>query len=172
MLLFTPAANILAAYVLPGLPAASLLLVILWADVWSNGGPPSRAAKAGFLAGIALIVTLVLGISITSVAAPGLLDLKSQKTLIAKAEELAPGGKLYYWGKRTYSGEVYSAGKLQRLTEIGDVRALLDNDSPDLLAIWRKSGDELAEIVEAHFDRIGEFGRYVLFIEHGTTGED
>lgn len=168
MLLFTPAANILPAYVLPGLPAASLLLVILWTD----GGPSSGRTRAAFLAGLALIVTLVLGISVTSVIAPGLLDLKSQKTLIAKAEELAPDSTLYYWGKRTYSGEVYSRGKIKRLTEMGDVQALIDNDSRDLLAIWRKSGDELAEIVEQHFDRIGEFGRFALYIELGTTGED
>ncbi len=169
MLLFTPAANILGAYVLPGLPAASLLLVVLWADLRSE--QPSKKIKAAFLAGLATTTILLFGVSMIAALAPDRINLKSQKVLVAKAAELAPGSKVYYWGKRNYSGEFYTSGTAHLMTDINSVKALLGNDARDVLAVWHNSGDQLAAVIDRRFDRIGEFGRYLLFVERAAPGE-
>lgn len=163
MILFTPAANILPAYVLPGLPAAALLLVTVWTDVW--GGHPSSKTKVAFLGGLVGMVALVLGVSILSVVAPNEIGLKSQKKFVQKATELAPDGKVFYWQGRNYSSEFYTSGNSSVIHDLNSVIELANNGTRDVLAVRRKGSDQLEAQIDAQFERVGVFGRYVLFVE-------
>ncbi|MGI9437894.1 MAG: ArnT family glycosyltransferase [Geminicoccaceae bacterium] len=163
MILFTPAANILPAYVLPGLPAASLLLVTLWADIWS--GRPSLKARGIFLAGLGGIAALVLSVSVLSVVAPTEIGLKSQKKFVQKATELAPEGSVFYWQGRNYSSEFYTSGNSSVIHDVGSVIELANNGTRDVLAVRRNNSDQLEAKIDRHFERIGVYGRYVLFVE-------
>lgn len=167
MVLFTPAANILPAYVLPGLPAASLLLVAVWTDI--NGGRPSTTTKATFLAGLGGIVAFILAVAVMSAVDPNAIGLKSQKTFVEKASELTPSGKVFYWKNRSYSAEFYSSGMSATLTDLREVTDLVQNDVRDVIAVRRKGGDQVETSLGGHFERIGVFGRYVLFVERNPS---
>jgi len=114
MLLFTPAANILAAYVLPGLPAAVLLLVSLWGSVH---GSPVKAIKTLFALAVSTATALFLTLTIMAHVAPDALNLKSQDALVTQAARIDPDMRLTYWGGRSYSAEFYTNGEAQAISD-------------------------------------------------------
>ena len=148
MLLFTPAANILAAYTLPGMPAAVLLLVSLWSSVQ---GPPGRAARTVFGVSIGVVTALFATITLLSKVAPEALNLKSQQALVTQALEIDPQMRVSYWGGRSYSAEFYTAGKAQAITDTGGLAALASDDVRDAVGDGigvggRSSGTKVAAL--------------------------
>jgi len=161
LLLFTPAANILAAYVLPGLPAAAILLVSLWAQLW---GAPGKWARTAVLCAIGVVGVGGLTLTVLSYAAPATVGLKSERELIAAAQNIDPDIQFTYWGKRTYSAEFYTHGAVTFTDDTAMLSALSLNNVRDAVAIH----DSVAppQILQTQFTRIGTFGRRVLFIEN------
>ncbi|WP_340240980.1 ArnT family glycosyltransferase [Sulfitobacter pontiacus] len=168
MLLFTPAANILAAYTLPGMPAAVLLLVSLWSSVQ---GPPGRAARTVFGVSIGVVTALFATITLLSKVAPEALNLKSQQALVTQALEIDPQMRVSYWGGRSYSAEFYTAGKAQAITDTGGLAALASDDVRDAVAVSPGALDHVSEALGQRFTNLGKFGRNFLFVEAGITGE-
>lgn len=117
--LFTPAANVLLAYVLPGLPAAALLGVMLWRQT----GPARGWALTTAVAVVAILFT---GLSIGARFAPDQLNLPAEAPLIARWH--GPG-RLAILGERNFSAEFATQGRITRL-----------NTAPDV-AIWARPGD-------------------------------
>ena len=167
LLLFTPASNILIAYVLPGLPAAALLLVRLWEDSRTDG--PIAAArfpkpfKSLSLVSLGLAAALIAGMS----NGPNQLTAKTSKWLAAAAARIAPdnAGTLLYWGRRRYSAEFYSGGNATRVTTPEGLAPHLADDRRDFLAILPKRSQEIPAADLARFEWIGVFGGDALYLE-------
>lgn len=156
LLFFTLSANILLAYVLPGLPAAALLAVILWNKI----GP----ANAFWLKiGVAEIVVIFMGITIASLFGLTRLLLPSESPLIAAFPNT---GRLAILDARSFSAEFYSHGKITRLETLQAVDA------------WLKPGDGVLVPKRAQNEFIAHFGnaikpvaenqKFLLFIPNQT----
>ncbi|MEP9396368.1 glycosyltransferase family 39 protein [Mesorhizobium sp. KR2-14] len=150
--LFTPAANILLAYVLPGLPAAALLGVILWVRTGPTG--------AGWLKlGVAEVLVASMGIVVVSMLGLDRSALPSEGRLV---DAFPDTGRLAIVGGRSYSAEFYSEGKITRLK------------TPAALADWLAPGDGVLvpkREIDGFVARFGEALRpvaedrkYLLFI--------
>lgn len=162
LILFTLAANILPAYVLPGLPAAAILLVSLWAGSWSAPGKWARRAAATAICGVA---GLSLTASVLASAFPQVFPLKTERELVAAARQADPAIHFTYWGRRSFSADFYTDGQAVFTTSTAAIDALIRNGERDALAIKEADIGSLAPRLAQDFTRVGSFGRRVLFIE-------
>lgn len=101
VVLFLPAANILPAYVLPGLPPLALLVGGLM-----NDADVARTRRGLWIA--PAVLAIVLFVVIVFVA-----DKRSDRTLLADRRDY----RVYYLDGRTFSGRFYTAGKAR---DVGD----------------------------------------------------
>tara|TARA_R110002110_G_scaffold380702_1_gene591550 strand:- start:6187 stop:7710 length:1524 start_codon:yes stop_codon:yes gene_type:complete len=168
MLLFTPAANILAAYVLPGIPAAAILLVSLWA---SAQGAPGTGIRSLFGLSICMVTSLFLVITVLSHFSPDTLNLKSQQALVERAAQVDPDIQLTYWGGRSYSAEFYTRGRAKAISDHEGLRMLGLNDVRDAVAVGPDALDQVTEVLGDQFESLGKFGRNVLLVEAVAAGE-
>jgi 4-amino-4-deoxy-L-arabinose transferase-like glycosyltransferase len=159
LVLFSPAANILHAYTLPGLPAAAILMIVIVGIVWTNR--PKRLAKSVY--SVAAMVSLVIFATVAGLAAlsPATLNLKTHKELVAAALEHASGAQLYLIGGRSYSAEFYTRGRAQ-VIDLRDVPAL--TTSQDAIA-FSVPIPLAAQVATLNFKRIGAFGHRILFVK-------
>lgn len=158
LLLFTPASNILAAYVLPGLPAAAVLLVTLFAKV--IGPQPSRVARAVFAIATSAIFAVFLLLTSAAIFAPQQIRLKTDRGLVAAANTALSGAPLYTVGGRSYSAEFYSEGKAQAI-EIDDLARLSADSTPAAFSVPPGLAPEATAL---GLENLGEYGRHVLFV--------
>lgn len=158
MLLFTPASNILAAYVLPGLPAAAVLLVVLYGQVL--GTQPGKPARIGFVAAGAVMFGLFFMLVAGAVVAPGQMRLKTDKGLVAAASAALPGAPLYTVGGRSFSAEFYSRGKARPIPA-EDLPRLAAANTPAAFSVPPDMAEEAAGL---GLERIDTYGRHALFV--------
>ncbi|MBQ0708293.1 MULTISPECIES: glycosyltransferase family 39 protein [unclassified Ochrobactrum] len=157
LVFFTLAANILLAYVLPGIPAAALLAVIVWTRTSSTG--------AGWLK-LGLAEVLLIFASLTAVSFLGL----DRSFIPTEARLIAdyPGpGRLAILEARSFSAEFYTQGKITRL------------QTPTALAAWLKPGDGVLVARDQYDAFVKQFGdtikpisedrKYLLFVPLPTT---
>lgn len=162
LILFTPAANILAAYVLPGIPAAAIFWVSVWTKVFGQPGRITRLSVQLSMIGVALAV-----LALTTLAhfLPNTLNVRSERELVLKALETSPDIAITYWGDRSYSAEFYTRGRLRYTTDTADLEALKTNGVRDALAVSSHDIPLLKDHLEAGFVDLGRFNRRHLFIE-------
>ncbi|MCV2449059.1 MULTISPECIES: ArnT family glycosyltransferase [unclassified Paracoccus (in: a-proteobacteria)] len=163
LLLFTPASNILAAYVLPGLPAAAVLLVVLFTQVFE--AQPSRATRTGFAIATSVIFAFFLALISGAVFAPQKIRLKSDKRLVAAASTAMPDAPLYTLGGRSYSAEFYSRGKA-RAIDPADFARLAGSGASAAFSVPPTMALEAATL---GLENLGEYGRHVLFVTRPTN---
>lgn len=162
MLLFTPAANILAAYVLPGLPAASILLVSVWMGVHRK---PNRRIRLAFGAALGGSIVLYLWLALMLVYAPGDLNLRTYKGLIERAYAVNPDIQITYLDKRRYSAEFYSGAQINYISDPSDIERLHNNARHDAVAVPENVLPELDRAVIDRFQNVGLFRDKYLFVE-------
>ena len=165
LVLFTPAANILAAYALPGLPAAAVLLVSLWAHGWGAPGWKTRAAVTTALGGVAAIF---LTLTVLAYFLPDTVSRSFARDLVAAAQNVDPDVRFTYWGSRSYSAEFYTQGGVRFTDRTAMFDALAANGMRDAVAIPQPVVADLAPFLGDGFDRIGQFGERILFIERSA----
>lgn len=166
MLFFTMSGNILATYVLPGLPAFALLA----GDLWRPGGAAEASPRAGELrpairqaviAAAAGPALLVAGLAFLS---GSLESERSQKALVRdfdRARGAAPA-RLVYFGERPHSAEFYSRGGAVRVTDADALHRRLGESGGDFYAIRERDLARLPEADRARLQRIGEHGAWRL----------
>lgn len=103
LLLFTFAANILPAYVFPGIPPLGLLIALLAKENDMRWVVPMATATA-------LLLPAALFALNFSVA-----DVKSDKLIFDHIKKDYP---VFYYGKRPFSGQFYSEGQAKELTSM------------------------------------------------------
>lgn len=121
--LFTFAGNILPAYVLPGIPALALLVVAA-----SDKTDERWLVKMGALTPAILIVAL-------AVLAVKTGPERSDKQLLADTDLSRP---LYYWEKRTFSGQFYRYGAAQHLQNLQQLESLASVVEPYYLVVRKR----------------------------------
>ncbi|RJG40284.1 ArnT family glycosyltransferase [Motilimonas pumila] len=121
MVLFTFAGNILPAYVVPGLPAMAILLCLYCMksedksaeQTFEQNPYSSHWLKVGLITPvIALVAALYIGLGFSGKTADK--DLMASWT----AQTEAGQSELLYFGKKPFSGQFYSSGKAQKITDI------------------------------------------------------
>ena len=169
LVLFTPAANILPAYALPGLPAAAVLLVSLWAEGWGEPGWKTRVCT---MTAIGAVMAIFLTLTVLSYFRPDVFSQSIARDLVGTAQSVDPEVQFTYWGSRSYSAEFYTRGDVRFTRKVATLELLAGNGRRDAVAIPQKVAADLAPFLGEGFERIGQYGDRVLFIEnerHGGT---
>lgn len=112
-LFFTLSGNILWTYVLPALPAWGLLLALA---LRARLNAPDK-----LVAGVALALPLGL---MAAVLDGGLFERPQNQQALARAWsslQATDPAPLYYWGRRSYAGEFYSAGQARRVKTLDEL---------------------------------------------------
>jgi hypothetical protein len=161
MILFTPAANILPSYVLPGLPAATMLGVIAFGATWGKSGGTLRAYGVG----IAVASSFVLFLAATVLAGlfPEKLNLRSQKNVIAVAQALDPDAPLYNVDVRSYSGDFYSQGTMRTVDSGPELDAILTAPDAAHIIVSSKRLASVDQYARAQLVYVQDFGAFTLF---------
>jgi len=157
--LFTPAGNILATYVLPGLPAFALLV----AEAWTTVGDHGRWNAATKYHGLTMPVIMLAAVLF---ALPRIAPTHSHEAIVALylARRASPAEQLVYVGPAPQSAEFYARGKLADAASEADVTRYLRDGKRDFLAL---TGAQFAAL-SAFRDRLlplARSGRYQLFEE-------
>ena len=150
MLFFSMAGNILWTYVLPGLPAFSLLVATFWNS--REGEPNLVISKVGTVVS-ALLVVCVLILFL------GLIPFnKSQHLLVlAYKETSSDGARLAYLFSRPYSAQFYSGGKAMLLETVNGDEAIFHNQQVDYVAMRPSAVSRLPESIATRLDKRGEY---------------
>ncbi|WP_236309531.1 ArnT family glycosyltransferase [Pseudomonas gessardii] len=108
---FTFSGNILWTYLLPSLPAWSLLL----AGVLNHG--PWRTGKT--VTGLSLALLLPVWLPIAAIDGRAFDRPNNQRDLANAWQQLQASkpGNLYYWGRRSYAGEFYTNGQARQVKD-------------------------------------------------------
>ncbi|WPZ20962.1 glycosyltransferase family 39 protein [Sulfitobacter faviae] len=162
LVLFTPAANILPAYALPGLPAAAALLVSLWSQVM---GRPGWWARCATIVAIVFVGLAFLSVTILARYQPEAITHRSERALVTAAQSYDPDIQITYWGGRSFSAEFYTRGQVQFTERTAAFDRLQDNGTHDAVAIPASRASELAPFLGPRFGPAGRFGPRVLFVE-------
>ena len=160
MIVFTPAANILAAYVLPGLPAAAVLLAVVWRDARL---PTGRGVQVAFAAAV-----LAVPIAVTTLFLSGndrTWPLRTASGAVRHLEEVAPDVRLWTLGGRIFSVEYYADGRARAL-DPGALGDLLADGRRDAVVVRDRSG---SRAVPEGFEDLGTWTTYRLWLERSGT---
>lgn len=162
LILFTPAANILAAYVLPAVPAFSALVALVLAR------QPFREAtwvRISFLTCLAVSLLTFTTITGASRFAPELVGLRTKNGLVATVQIKAPGAVLSVYPKRSYSAEFYARGAVQTITDIEALAKLARNNRRDAVLVPVAHEASAAKALGIKFDVTGRYRKFVAFLE-------
>ncbi len=168
MVFFTLATNILPTYVLSGIPAAAYLLIELWqrSRASERAVPSSTVIHAFALtAGSTTLVFASVFIALLMLGAGA--SKKSQKYLVERVASIREpdSGELFYWKKRYYSAEFYTAGRVRTIESGERLEDLLQNGTRDFLSVRQSKLKQLPEGFIEHFDYEGTFGKDDLYYE-------
>ncbi|MGZ0707086.1 ArnT family glycosyltransferase [Coraliomargarita sp. W4R53] len=167
MLFFTLATNIIATYVITGLPAVSFLVLDLW--TYASGGTHlPRRGVVRFYAATASVAVLLFGLVYGAVALGGAAVVKkSQKYLVDDVNQIRgmDGGQIYYLDKRYYSAEFYARGQVHTIDALDQLDELLLNQDRDFLVIRQSWMDQLPDDFSTKFKFQGLYGKNALYYE-------
>jgi len=164
MLFFTVSGNVLATYVLPGLPAFALLLAEFWRPKTTDPRAVRFAVRLMLVCGIALLLVF-LGV----LASQGQrFDVEfSHRALVRtyEATRASEGDRLVYVGQRPISAEFYAGGKA---VKVDDAKALAEyraSPEADFFAVRERDLRKWSDADRAGLVEIGKYGEYRLFRE-------
>lgn len=164
MVFFTISGNILATYVLPGLPAFALLVGELGGPDPGDARSLRPAVRALVAAGSVLPVLFVAGIVTQR---DRLESVHSQAALVRTWEALRDGSdqRLVYAGAPPPSADFYSRGKAAHVADAAALAAILEDPAADFIAL--RAGDlaRLPPATRFRLEPVGEFGGYRLLRE-------
>lgn len=167
MLFFTMANNIIATYVITGLPAASFLVIDLWR--YAGGGQQTIETRVIRFFTATASVALILFTSVCAAVIIGGVSVvkKSEMYLVQRMEALRDhgSGDLYIWRKRLYSAEFYTAGNVHTIESVEALQGLLGNSQRDFLAIRKDRVHEVPEELLLNFEFEGGIGKDALYYE-------
>lgn len=162
MLFFTFAHNVIWPYTLPSLPAFAILMAELLQRFNAEEKPLGARLQ---------LLNIVTPIALLIVALIYTLDhqtlLKSSQKATAElyiATRPTPDSGLYYFRRRYYSGEFYSAGKA-KVANAENMPTLFDNGVTDFLVIQQDDLESLAPELRTHFKPLQQFGDFVMLQE-------
>ena len=164
MLFFSASGNVLATYVLPGLPAFALLVGELWRPAAAGAATLRPAVRAVLVACLVLPLAFAAGIVALNHRFETELSHRALVRTVA-AHRSSAGERLIYVGQRPVSAEFYARGKLLKLADVGALAPYLDDATADFIVLRARDLAELPDATRARLVPLGEFGEYQLFRE-------
>jgi len=172
-LFFTTAGNILWTYLLPALPAFSLLL----AEAMGSLPDKNTVTSASLRVAVYLVPITTLAVMVLVLIKPDML--KSEKGMVAATQQISRAEKyddsrkatLYYIDKPPFSARFYSSGMATEIT----FEALGKNEPQQVtyLAIPKKRWAESEQKLGMPLEKLFENRRYILTmgsaLPHGNT---
>jgi len=156
-LIFTAAGNILATYVLPGLPALALL-----AAAWLARLPSPARAQRTLALGLLLTLAGVVA-ALVYLDAGGVRDAKTAQALVAAyASQRAGDERLVFLGRLPYSAAFYSRGKAEQAPDVARLERRL-NQGPAFVALRTEESRALPARLLHALERVGRYGKFELF---------
>lgn len=151
-LLFTFAGSVLATYLLPAMPAMSLLIADLWLD--RPAGAPAGTAASHCLFAAAIIPALfVVALPYTVyVVSPDW----SQGVLLSKVNPTAGPLRVAYFPTRPFSGQFYSAGRAMVAPDVMTLRRLVRDRQVDYVVT--RADEKLPAELQGMFTRVASAG--------------
>ncbi len=164
MVFFTVSGNILATYVLPGLPAFALLT----GDIWRPTGDDARSLRPAVRAVLAagIIVPLVF-VAVIATQRQRFETVLSHKALVQAYEDSRGNdhSRLVYLGQRPASAEFYARGKAEKVTDAAGLAPYRADAAADFVVARAKDLEALPAATRAGLAMIGVFGEYRLLRE-------
>lgn len=162
MIFFTPSANILWTYVLPGLPAFALLLAELLFMFWQDQPINKYLIAPGLLIPLLFFFALPIVINVA--------NQNSQKYIVIQYQQSCGEGgeesdcQLFYVFNRPYSAEFYSGGKAQQV-EMHEISPLLEDGRRNYFVIRTDDIKEFPPEIASKLNQVYEYSAYTLFSE-------
>jgi 4-amino-4-deoxy-L-arabinose transferase-like glycosyltransferase len=156
LVFFTAAANILIAYVLPGIPAAAILAVILWTRMRSPGGFWLKL-------GLAEITAFTVGLICISIFDGTRTLLPTEDRLVAVYQGR---GRLAILRGRSFSSEFYSKGEVTKIKSMDDLSKWLA--AGDGVLVRRADRDALDTRFGSALSFLSEDKNFALYISNGA----
>jgi len=168
MIFFSFTANILWTYVLPGLPAFSLILVELLSADRNSSGCRTHDWQG---ISISLITPTVFCLGLLFLPST-IVAKKTQKGVIAKYLDLRPAltSKLIYLGKIPYSAEFYSQGTAQTVATPEKLKPYLSDNQENFFVISKRGLLILQKDVKENLSKVGDYGEYQLLVSKNRSG--
>ena len=150
MLFFSMAGNILWTYILPGLPAFSLLVATIWR--------PDGSVTSRLISKIAIIISALFVVCVFLLFL-GLIPFNKSQHLLIEAYRASAGNgaHLAYLFSRPYSAQFYSGGKALLLDKVVGDEEIFQNQQIDYVAIRPGSIKRLPESIVARLEKRGEY---------------
>jgi 4-amino-4-deoxy-L-arabinose transferase-like glycosyltransferase len=164
MLFFTMAGNILATYVLPGIPAFALLLATVWRTPAGDERPVRMPARVG-IAATAILSLVAVGVV---VAMGSRFEAQlSQRKLVRTYEAGRSNSdeRLVYLAKMPISADFYSHGKAILVRDSAGLQPFLSDGTRDFIVVRGHGLEALPPEVRARLAGVGSFGDYRLLRE-------
>jgi 4-amino-4-deoxy-L-arabinose transferase-like glycosyltransferase len=164
MLFFTVSGNVLATYVLPGLPAFALLFAALWVPAGSGAEVLRPAVRTVAFTCLAFAAVFSIGIAVLQHR----FEYELSHKALVRAYESRRGdaaGRLIYVGQRPVSAEFYAKGTLLRVTDIAALAPYLQDATTDFIVLRARDLGLLPEAIRGRLTPLGGFGEYQLFRE-------
>ncbi|WPJ97705.1 glycosyltransferase family 39 protein [Coraliomargarita algicola] len=167
MLFFTLATNIIATYVITGLPAACFLVIDLWRFAGEGVQVPKPGVARFYVATVSVAVCLFALVCGAVYVGGASVVKKSQKYLIEDINQMrgTSGGQIYYLDKRYYSAEFYAEGQVHTIESIDGIETILHNDARDFLVIRKSRMDQLPADFDTKFKLQGIYAKDALYYE-------
>lgn len=160
---FTFCGNILPTYVLPGLPAAIMLLAMMIARL-----PSERVERRLLPAGIATTVIVCVALLI-AFRAGGWDEKTSTKALLRDFQSRRTGDEvLVFFPKRPLSGSFYSGGRAEQAMTIEQLQARLAQ-GPIFVALDERHARRVPPDFPSTLRSVSRHGDYELFQATGAT---
>jgi 4-amino-4-deoxy-L-arabinose transferase-like glycosyltransferase len=161
MIFFTFAGNILWTYVLPGLPAFSILMAMGLIRAGAFSDKANRVAWLTALSGAIVPVLFLAGVAIWS-----LVPYKhSQKILAFRFQALRPNAscRLVYLYDRPYSAEFYAGAAAVLMTDPRALGPYLKDHTQDFFAFKKRHIEDIPAGCREQLTLLGIFDGYMLF---------
>ena len=164
MLFFTESGNVLATYVLPGLPAFALLFAALSGPARNDARTLRPPVVVGIVAGL---IAPLLGVGAMAVRHDRFETALSHEALVRtfEARRAHAGERLIYFEQAPQSAMFYSRGKALVLRSVSDLDPYLADTHADFIAMHRHDLEALPADVRVRLMPLGEFGEYQLLRE-------
>jgi hypothetical protein len=160
MIFFTLSGNILWVYVLPGIPAFSLLAAEIFRLSASENHQRIIIKGAGIMAAVFVTASMAVLLGIGPAQ-------KSQKKMIELFNMHNNGseGNLSYLFHRPFSAEFYSRGSAAEILSASQLNILFENAHKDYLVIKEKYMQQIPEQMIEQFEKVEKINGYYLFVE-------
>jgi len=164
MIFFTVSGNVLATYVLPGLPAFALLLGEFWRPRADDPRSLRFATRVMIACGAAVLIVFV-GILVSQSRH---FDVElSHRALVRMyvATRASDADRLVYVGQRPISAEFYARGKAVKVADARALAAYRASPEADFFAVREGDLRAWSDADRAGLILLGKFGEYRLFRE-------